>query len=306
MRYHPVPASRAQGPGDRAGGAAVADGRGRAHRRAEPARAARVPQHPGGARDRRQPARHASTCGCADRRRCSSRLQPGEIVAVLDLGTARAGSRLFHIRNDEVRAPFGVEVAQVVPSTLALELEKSARRDGAGRAGGRRRTGARVRHRPDRRRPGDGGDRRARVARAADPEATTEPVSVKDAKTRVRDVVTVGVADSAVRLAQPQNAQRHRRDLAGAGRARARRRAGALAQSRPPGCARSCRRSSSHVTVRGRRTRSPTLRGDSVHAFVDLAGLGPGRYNLRVQVDPSESFGVSRDRPGRRRSVTIK
>ena len=58
-----------------------------------------------------------------------SRVQAGEIVAVLDLERrARTGSRLFHIRNDEVRAPFGVEVAQVVPATLALELEKSARR----------------------------------------------------------------------------------------------------------------------------------------------------------------------------------
>jgi len=26
---------------------------------------------------------------------------------------------------------------------------------------------------------------------------------------------------------------------------------------------------------------------------VDLAGLGPGRYNLRVQVDPAQNFGVS-------------
>jgi YbbR domain-containing protein len=58
-----------------------------------------------------------------------SRVQPGEIVAVLDLSSARSGSRLFHIRNDEVRAPFGVEVAQVLPATLALELEKSARRN---------------------------------------------------------------------------------------------------------------------------------------------------------------------------------
>src|SRR3954471_14394711 len=57
-----------------------------------------------------------------------SRLQPGEIVAVLDLSNGRTGSRLFHIRPEEVRAPFGVEVAQVVPSTLSLELEKSARR----------------------------------------------------------------------------------------------------------------------------------------------------------------------------------
>src|SRR6478609_6579969 len=57
-----------------------------------------------------------------------SRVQPGEIVAVLDLSKARSGSRLFHLLNEEVRAPFGVDVSQVVPSTLALELEKSARR----------------------------------------------------------------------------------------------------------------------------------------------------------------------------------
>src|SRR3954470_11028403 len=35
-----------------------------------------------------------------------SRVQPGEIVAVLDLAGARTGSRLFHIRPEEVRAPF--------------------------------------------------------------------------------------------------------------------------------------------------------------------------------------------------------
>ena len=35
---------------------------------------------------------------------------------------------MFHLRNDEVRAPYGVEVAQVVPGTIALEMEKSGRR----------------------------------------------------------------------------------------------------------------------------------------------------------------------------------
>ena len=35
-----------------------------------------------------------------------------------------------------------------------------------------------------------------------------------------------------------------------------------------------------------------------IDAFVDLAGLGPGTYNLRVQVDPSEEFGVG-DRDAR-------
>src|SRR5688572_26056831 len=57
-----------------------------------------------------------------------SRLEGTDVVAVIDVATARPGSRLFHIRTDEVRAPYGVEVAQVVPGTLAIELEKSASR----------------------------------------------------------------------------------------------------------------------------------------------------------------------------------
>jgi hypothetical protein len=47
------------------------------------------------------------------------------------------------------------------------------------------------------------------------------------------------------------------------------------------------------ATVRGQRDVLAGLRADSVGAFVDLTGLGPGRYNLRVQIDPSERFGVS-------------
>src|SRR4029453_7504824 len=56
------------------------------------------------------------------------RLDPGEVVAGLDLSGRRPGSGFFHLRNDEVGVPFGVEVAQVVPSTVSLELEKSATR----------------------------------------------------------------------------------------------------------------------------------------------------------------------------------
>src|SRR4029453_17747539 len=56
------------------------------------------------------------------------RLDPGEVVAVLDLVGRRPGSRLFHLRNDEVRSPFGVEVSQVVPSTVSLELERAPTR----------------------------------------------------------------------------------------------------------------------------------------------------------------------------------
>ena len=48
----------------------------------------------------------------------------------------------------------------------------------------------------------------------------------------------------------------------------------------------------SHVTVRGSKDNLAGLRGDNIQAFVDLAGLGSGRYNLRVQVDPADRFGV--------------
>ena len=46
------------------------------------------------------------------------------------------------------------------------------------------------------------------------------------------------------------------------------------------------------VVVRGQREVLGRIRPDTIDAFVDLAGLGPGRYNLRVQVDPSEEVGV--------------
>src|SRR5207247_8210690 len=48
-----------------------------------------------------------------------SRLAPGELVAVLDVRSARPGRRLFHVIGTDVRAPFGVEVVQVSPPSLS-------------------------------------------------------------------------------------------------------------------------------------------------------------------------------------------
>ena len=135
-------------------------------------------------------------------------------------------------------------------------------------------------------------------------EATTEPVSVKDARTRVRDNVTIGVLDSSVRLAQPQTAnvtveiwpapvERNIADTP----VRWRNLGNGLRAQLSPRLV--------HVTVRGTKDVLVDLRSDSVQAFVDLAGLGAGRYNLRVQVDPSESFGVVAIDPAVV-SVTIK
>lgn len=221
-----------------------------------------------------------------------ARLEPREIVAVLDLGTARPGSRLFHLRNDEVRAPYGVDVAQVVPGTLALELEKSGRRkvpivpalDGEPAPGF---VVGRVTSDPS-------------SVEVTGPEshlrqltgATTEPVQVTGSRDRIRDVVTVGIADSAVRLVQAQNATvvvevlpaPVERDLPGVPVRYRNLGAGLSAKVSP---------TLTRITVRGRREALSDLRPGTIDAFVDLAGLGPGRYNLRVQVDPSQTFGVS-------------
>jgi YbbR domain-containing protein len=220
-----------------------------------------------------------------------SRMQPGEIVAVLDLAGARSGSRLFHIRTDEVRAPFGIEVAQVIPSTLALDIEKSARRrvpimpvtDGDPAPGYV--IGRVLSDPPTVEIVGP----ESRVRQVA--EATTEPVPIKDAKVRVRDTVTVGVVDTSVRLAQPQNAQvtvdiwpapvEHQLTQVPV---RYRNLAQGLSGQLSPRFVR--------ISLRGAEQTLSQVQADSVQPYVDLAGLGPGRYNLRVQVDPTERFGV--------------
>ena len=233
-----------------------------------------------------------------------SRIQPGEIMAVLDLSSARAGSRLFTIRADEVRAPFGVDVAQVVPATLSLEIEKSAKRrvpvfpategdPAPGFVVGRITAD-----------PGSveivGPDSRVRQVA----EATTEPIVVTGARALVRDSVTVGIVDSSVRLSQPQSASVAveiwpapvERDLSDVP-VRYRNLGTGLRANISPQLA--------HVSVRGSKETVAGLSGDAVQAFVDLAGLGSGRYNLRVQADPSERVGVVAIDPAVV-SVTIK
>ena len=59
------------------------------------------------------------------------------------------------------------------------------------------------------------------------------------------------------------------------------------------------------VGIRGQREVLGRIRPDTIEAFVDLAGLGPGRYDLRVQVDPSEEVGVGAVSPSAV-TVTIK
>ena len=57
-----------------------------------------------------------------------ARLLPSEVVGVLNLASARPGTRLFHLLTDEVRVPYGVQVAQVTPATISLSFERSGSR----------------------------------------------------------------------------------------------------------------------------------------------------------------------------------
>jgi YbbR domain-containing protein len=221
-----------------------------------------------------------------------SRLQPGDIVAVLDLSSARAGSRIFTVRTDQVRAPFGVEVSQVLPATIPLDLESSLQR--------------RVPVLPSV--EGDPAPGFVIGHESAEPptveivgpeshvrqvsEARTEPVDVSGARARVRDVVNIGVADSSVRLVEPQNAtvivdvppapvEKQIENVP----VRARNLRNRLQVDASPKTVR--------VTVRGPREALAALQSESIVAFVDLAGLGTGQYNLRVQVDPAQDYGVT-------------
>jgi YbbR domain-containing protein len=233
-----------------------------------------------------------------------SRLEAGDVVAVLDLANARPGSRLFHIRNEEVRSPYGVEVTQVVPGTLGIEFEKSASRvipivspiEGepapgfiVGPVAAEPSTVAVV-----------GPESRLKTLR----QATTEPISVAGARGNVRDVVAVGVTDAAIRLVKPQDVTvivsvlpaPVERELTRV-LVRARNLGDGLQHKVSPDMV--------TVTVRGQRDALSTIRSDMVDAFVDLDGLAAGRYNLRVQVDPSQQFGVTEIRP-QNVAVTIK
>jgi hypothetical protein len=60
------------------------------------------------------------------------------------------------------------------------------------------------------------------------------------------------------------------------------------------------------VLTKGRKEVLDELRADAVGAFVDLAGLGPGRYNLPVRVAPPQDYEVLRIQPARVRVRVVR
>jgi YbbR domain-containing protein len=222
-----------------------------------------------------------------------NRLAQGELVAVLDLRAARAGKRLFHLAGPDVRTPFGVDVVQVNPSTIAMTFEAS---------------GSKVV-------PvvptveGDPASGFVVGTVTADPstvevlgpvsvlarltQAITEPVTVTGESASTTETVNIGVAESSARLRMPQTA---RVDVAiapapvewsVAAIAVKTKNAHGQVQVVP-----------SQITawVRGPRE-AMTADGSMFDAAVDVDGLKPGQFQLPVMIIAPARVGVVRLEP---------
>jgi len=225
-----------------------------------------------------------------------SRIGPGDIVAVLDLHTARPGRRLFPLTPDQVHAPFGVEIVQVMPSAIAMMFEASATRTVPvlPSVDGRPAPGFIVGTLTAEPATVEVVGPESAVKRAT--EVLTEPVLVAGAKGRVQETVTIGVLDPTLRivnaktavvtaLMQPAPAERivhnlpvHLRNVG----------ANLGVQAEP---------ATVTVTLRGSREGLARMASDDVRAFIDVAGLGAGQYSLDVHVDAGQEAGVTKIDP---------
>jgi YbbR domain-containing protein len=226
-----------------------------------------------------------------------SQLPEGAVVAMLDLlPLAKEGVRYAHLLPDQVRAPAGVEVVEVQPGNVPLKFEKLMSKSVP--------VVPLIEGEPA---PGYlAGEATVEPAtvQVSGPEstvkrltrATTEVVSVSGQRLDVREVVRIGLSESNLRVPspgtvtvtvpiQPRTVER----LFTAVPVRVRGAGPRLSVRLVPAVV--------AVAVRGPSGVVEALRPDQVTAFVDLAGLGPGRYNRSVQVDPAQDVVAVRTEP---------
>ena len=224
-----------------------------------------------------------------------ARLAPGDLVASIDLSAAQPGRRLFHVSPDRVRVPFGVQVTQVTPSSVAFRFEPSASRTVP--------VHPTLEGEPA---PGyivDEMQVQPKSVEVVGPEsalrrvteALTEPVWVGDASAAVKATVAVAVAESGVRLKSPRAAQVQvqivpapaERQLNVPVRMRGLM-SGLNAVITPPLV---------RVRVRGTTTALNRLKDSAVLAFVDLDGIAEGDYGLPVRVEKIPGVGIDQPDP---------
>jgi YbbR domain-containing protein len=224
-----------------------------------------------------------------------NRMLPSDVVAVLDMRTSTAGRRLFQLTPEQVRTPFGVQVVQVAPATIAMVFEKSA-------------TGVVPISPVVEGNPSPGyvvgsvtsdpktveviGPESA-VKQAT--EALTESIAIDGARENVRANVVIGFLNPSLRLRSPQRASVTVQVLPGPRERTVRSRPVLLRNLDRTLTARAVP-AAVDVVLRGREDLD-RIEADRVVAFADLAGLGAGQYSLTVQVDVPANAGVARIDP---------
>jgi YbbR domain-containing protein len=225
-----------------------------------------------------------------------SRVQAGDVVAVLDLRSARPGRRVFPLTADQVRVPFGVDVVQITPSAVAMLFEATTTRqvpvvpavDGHPAPGFV--VGQMLAEPPSVEIVGP----ESAVKRVS--EAVTEPVSVSNAHEQVRETVTLGVLDPSVRLKNTRSAVVSVQIVPAPMERIVRARPVHLRNLQPHLTAQATP-ASVDVTLRGSREILNAFEPDEAVAYVDLAGLGAGQYQLTVHAGASHDAGVTHIEP---------
>ncbi len=225
-----------------------------------------------------------------------SHLNSGDIVTVLDLSNARPGRRLFPVTPDRVHGPSGVDVAQVSPSTIALEFE---------------RTGSRwvrvvptIEGQPAQGYAVEGVTCQPESVEVVGPDTVlrqltrviTDPISVAGASAPVRETVTVGVPAPGLRLKAPAKAA-VTVNVRALPVERAIRGIPVRARNTPPQRVASFTPAELDVAVKGPKEIVENLTSETLAAWVDLADLRPGRYNLQVHFEPPQRVDVVRIEP---------
>lgn len=225
-----------------------------------------------------------------------SLIGPGDIVAQLDLKSARPGRRLYQLTPEQVRVPYGVQVVQVAPTTVALGFEASQSKivpvvpavEGDPAPGF---VVGKVSVEPP---TVEVIGPQSAIDRVT--EALTEPVNVAGSSQAVSDGVTVGFQDAALRMKAPRQARVTVEVMPGPVERTLRERAVHIEHLREGLIARPVP-NAVDIVLRGSREGVNRVDSDEVVARVDLAGLGPGTYTLPVHVENPSRAGVARILP---------
>jgi YbbR domain-containing protein len=231
-----------------------------------------------------------------------SQLRGGDLVVLVDLSSARAGRRMFHLTPEQVAAPTGVRVQHVMPATVSLTFEASVTKTIP--------VVAAVEGTPA---PGfvAGGILASpSTVEVVGPEtvmkhltrATTEPLNLNGATARVRDPVTIGLSESAARLVVPQSAT-VTVDVVPAPIERVLGNVPFVVRGAAKGMRVQALPRQLTITARGPGNLVRDLSPQAVPAWIDVSGLERGRYNLPVHFDSTGDYAITDVQP---RHVSVR